>query len=58
MLCGGELVEDVLFDDLRSATLARRVVGIVTRTRETTMGSRDGPGADTRPTGMASDYRG
>ena len=36
---------------LRSATLDRRVVGVCDRTRETTMGSRDGPGADTQPTG-------
>ena len=51
MQCGGELGEDVLFDDLRSATLARRVVGMC----DSNSGDHDGesgrPGADTRPTG-------
>jgi hypothetical protein len=51
MQCGSELGDDVLFDDSGSATLDRRVVACVTRTRETTMGDRDGPGPARGPPG-------
>ena len=51
MQCGSELGEDVLFDDLRSATLARRVVGVCDSNSGHHYGSPELTGAYTRPTG-------